>query len=146
MMDRELIYQMRYEDILKDDDLDDIPEEVGKDDDLTGEEFLREIMNMKYELKEGAEEHAKECIRLAKELSEAYRLDIDIFREKGSVEIYLYMNAVPLVTFQKEMFLALAQACDSMTIWPKGEGFSYEVQMSYYTHDAYFRGKKMPRF
>ena len=140
-MEWETIYTKKYD--LMDFEEDECEEEIPLEH--TAEEFIEGIQNMKYEPIPGAEEYCQKYIRLAKEMSEAYQIDIDILRSIDSIRIIFHMLEVTIGGDLKKFIAELMVGCNEFNIWPSKNEGEYEIDLTYYTQNAYLFGKKLMR-
>lgn len=148
-MEKQTIYSKRYNA-----DWSALEKDAEKktDDDLafslispTAEEFIEGIHNMRYESKEGAIEHAFVYVRLVKALSTFYMIDVDIYKTEDSVGIILYMNEAMMSGELKLGIATLMKECSEVNIWSNRPGYDFEIEFTFYTHDAYLFGRKLLR-
>ena len=101
------------------------------------EEML--FRDIEYVLLPEREQSAIRFIALAKELSEAYLLDIRIKKLKDHINAIYFFNSAGGMGFLKEIIVL----ADNIDFFTNINGYEIGLSLDYYTHAVYMRGKRI---
>lgn len=86
----------------------------------------------------GREELSQQFIALAKELSQAYELDMDILKGPYSVEVNLHFYCAFYPDEMTHQFAKLFSMCDSFSSYMlKSEPNDFTLSLDFHTHKCY---------
>ena len=133
-----VIYEKKYpkEDL---DDLEGLPEACGEPE-VPFEEFLKQMCeDFVYVLIPSRQKAARAFIRLAREISELYQLDIKITQRTSHISVDFYFNSAARMKYMKE----IVAAADDVAFFANIFGYEINLCLDFYTHAVYQNGRQI---
>ena len=87
----------------------------------------------------GRQKGAKEFVRVAREISELYELDITITRHVGYIAVDYYFNSCFGLCYLKDVI----QLADEIGFYANTHGCEINLNLNYFTHAIFHHGRQL---
>lgn len=104
------------------------------------EEFLKQMCeDFVYVLIPSRQKAARAFIRLAREISELYQLDVKITQHTSHISVDFYFNSAARMKYMKE----IVAAADDVAFFANIFGCEINLCLDFYTHAVYQKGRQI---